>query len=122
MTPGRPGESAPYQYESGALETPERVENADERSSALTALRDVNLTLHKGEVLGLVGDNGAGKSKSSAAFHRPDTGRVYVDGAEVVLRSVDHARSIGIDTVYQDLVAEYRTGRAPRNSGRPAST
>jgi ABC-type sugar transport system ATPase subunit len=83
-----------------------RVENIAKRFGALTALRDVNLTLHKGEVLGLIGDNGAGKStliKILCGFHRPDTGRVYVDGAEVVLRSVDHARSIGIDTVYQDL-------------------
>jgi simple sugar transport system ATP-binding protein len=88
--------------------TPEvlRVENIAKRFGALTALRDVNLTLHKGEVLGLIGDNGAGKStliKILCGFHRPDAGRVFVDGEEVVLRSVDHARSIGIDTVYQDL-------------------
>ena len=36
-------------------------------------------------------------------FHRPDTGRIVVDGEEVSLRSVSHARSLGIDTVYQDL-------------------
>jgi len=33
----------------------------------------------------------------------PDSGRILVDGDELVLRSVDHARSVGIDTVYQDL-------------------
>jgi len=88
--------------------TPEvlRVEHIAKKFGALTALRDVNLHLRKGEVLGLIGDNGAGKStliKIICGFHRPDSGSIYVDGQEVVLRSVDHARSIGIDTVYQDL-------------------
>jgi simple sugar transport system ATP-binding protein len=83
-----------------------RVEHVAKRFGALTALRDVNLHLNKGEVLGLIGDNGAGKStliKIMCGFHRPDSGQIYVDGQPVALRSVDHARSIGIDTVYQDL-------------------
>jgi simple sugar transport system ATP-binding protein len=83
-----------------------RVEHIAKKFGALTALRDVNLRLSRGEVLGLIGDNGAGKStliKVICGFHQPDSGRIFVDGEEVVLRSVDHARSIGIDTVYQDL-------------------
>ena len=67
---------------------------------------DVNLRLARGEVLGLIGDNGAGKStliKIICGFHQPDAGRILVDGEEVVLQSVDHARTLGIDTVYQDL-------------------
>ncbi|MGI5451654.1 ATP-binding cassette domain-containing protein [Streptomyces sp. CA-249302] len=73
---------------------------------AVTALRDVNLHLGRGEVLALVGDNGAGKStllKILCGFHRPDTGRILLNGEEVTLKSVDHARSLGIDAVYQDL-------------------
>jgi simple sugar transport system ATP-binding protein len=83
-----------------------RVEHVAKRFGALTALRDVSLRLGKGEVLGLIGDNGAGKStliKIICGYHRPDSGRLFVDGQEVVLRSVDHARSLGIDTVYQGL-------------------
>jgi simple sugar transport system ATP-binding protein len=83
-----------------------RVEHIAKKFGALTALRDVNLRLGRGEVLGLIGDNGAGKStliKVICGFHQPDSGRIIVDGEEVTLRSVDHARSIGIDTVYQDL-------------------
>jgi ABC-type sugar transport system ATPase subunit len=83
-----------------------RVEGVAKRFGALTALREVNLHVDRGEVLGLLGDNGAGKStliKVLCGFHQPDAGRVFVDGTEVVLRSVDHARSLGIDTVYQDL-------------------
>src|SRR6185503_21390922 len=83
-----------------------RVEHVAKRFGALTALSDVNLRLGKGEVLGLIGDNGAGKStliKIICGFHRPDSGHLYVNGEPVTLRSVDRARSIGIDTVYQDL-------------------
>jgi simple sugar transport system ATP-binding protein len=83
-----------------------RVEHVAKKFGALTALRDVNLRLAKGEVLGLIGDNGAGKStliKILCGFHQPDAGRILVGGEEIVLRSVDHARSVGIDTVYQDL-------------------
>lgn len=83
-----------------------RVENVAKRFGALTALRNVNLRVNYGEVLGLLGDNGAGKStlvKVICGFHQPDAGRIIVDGAEVSLKSVDHARSLGIDCVYQDL-------------------
>ena len=41
--------------------------------------------------------------KILTGFQRPDPGRILVDGKEVRLRSVSHARSLGIDTVYQDL-------------------
>jgi simple sugar transport system ATP-binding protein len=83
-----------------------RVEHVAKRFGALTALRDVSMHLAKGEVLGLIGDNGAGKStlmKIICGFHQPDAGQIFLNGDEVSLRSVDHARSLGIDTVYQDL-------------------
>lgn len=83
-----------------------RAENLSKRFGSVTALRDVSLHLRKGEVLGLIGDNGAGKStliKIITGFHRPDTGRLLLDGEEVELRSVSQAQSLGIQTVYQDL-------------------
>jgi simple sugar transport system ATP-binding protein len=83
-----------------------RVEHVAKRFGPVTALRDVNLHLRKGEVLGLLGDNGAGKStliKIISGFQKPDGGRLIVRGEETDLRSVDHARSLGIDCVYQDL-------------------
>jgi simple sugar transport system ATP-binding protein len=83
-----------------------RVEGLAKSFGAVTALVDVSMHLKHGECLGLIGDNGAGKStliKILSGFHRPDTGRVFVNGDEVGIRSVDHARSLGIDTVYQDL-------------------
>jgi len=83
-----------------------QVEHVAKRFGAVVALRDVSLRLKQGEVLALVGDNGAGKStliKILTGFQQPDQGRILVDGNEVRLRSVSHARSLGIDTVYQDL-------------------
>jgi simple sugar transport system ATP-binding protein len=83
-----------------------RVENVAKRFGPVTALHDVNLHLGKGEVLGLLGDNGAGKStliKIISGFQKPDEGKLFVRGEETELRSVDHARSLGIDCVYQDL-------------------
>ena len=83
-----------------------RAEHVVKRFGALIALRDVSIHLEKGEVLGLIGDNGAGKStliKILNGFQQPDAGRLYLDGREVRLKSVSHARSLGIDIVYQDL-------------------
>ena len=83
-----------------------QVEHIVKSFGAVKALRDINMHLRKGEVLGLVGDNGAGKStliKILTGFVQPDDGKIFVNGQEVKLRSVTHARSLGIETVYQDL-------------------
>ena len=83
-----------------------QVENVAKRFGPVTALREINLHLGQGEVLGLLGDNGAGKStliKIISGFQKPDEGRLLLRGEEVELKSVDHARSLGIDCVYQDL-------------------
>jgi simple sugar transport system ATP-binding protein len=83
-----------------------RVEHVAKRFGPVVALRDVSLHLRKGEVLGLLGDNGAGKStlmKIICGFEKPDSGHMSLRGEPYEPRSVDHSRSLGIDTVYQDL-------------------
>jgi simple sugar transport system ATP-binding protein len=83
-----------------------RTEYISKSFGRVTALRDASIQLAKGEVLGLLGDNGAGKStlmKIFTGFHQPDSGRLYFQGKQVELRSVSHARSLGIEAVYQDL-------------------
>jgi simple sugar transport system ATP-binding protein len=83
-----------------------RAEHIAKQYGPVTALRDVSIRLEKGEVLGLIGDNGAGKStliKILTGFLQPSAGQIFIDGQEVHLRSVIHARSLGIETVYQDL-------------------
>jgi len=72
----------------------------------ITALSDVSLNLGRGEVLGILGDNGAGKStlmKILTGYQPQTSGTLTINGVETALKSVDHARSLGIECVYQDL-------------------
>jgi simple sugar transport system ATP-binding protein len=83
-----------------------RVEHIAKRFGPVVALRDINLHVRKGEVLGLLGDNGAGKStlmKIICGFQRPDEGQMFLRGEPYEPHSVDQARKLGIDAVYQDL-------------------
>jgi ABC-type sugar transport system ATPase subunit len=83
-----------------------RCEHIAKHYGPVVALKDTSIHLRKGEILGLLGDNGAGKStliKILTGFIQPSAGQIFVDGQEVRLRSVTHARSLGIETVYQDL-------------------
>jgi simple sugar transport system ATP-binding protein len=83
-----------------------RAEHIEKSYGRIAALKGVNLRLNHGEVLGLLGDNGAGKStlmKILTGYIRPTAGQLYFDGAPVNLRSVAHARALGIEAVYQDL-------------------
>jgi simple sugar transport system ATP-binding protein len=83
-----------------------RVEGVSKSFGPVSALTDVNLHVRKGEVLGLIGDNGAGKStliKILTGYHQPDSGKLLFEGEPVALKSVVHARSLGIETVFQDL-------------------
>jgi simple sugar transport system ATP-binding protein len=68
-------------------------------------LTDVSFKLSAGEVLGLVGDNGAGKStviKIITGVHQPDRGQILFRGEEVHGLTVDRARALGVETVYQE--------------------
>ncbi|WP_279579380.1 ATP-binding cassette domain-containing protein [Fodinicola feengrottensis] len=83
-----------------------RAEHVRKRFGPVTAIQDVNLHVRKGEILGLIGDNGAGKStliKILTGYHQPDGGQLFFEGEPIHLRSVVHARSLGIETVFQDL-------------------
>jgi simple sugar transport system ATP-binding protein len=80
--------------------------NISKSFGAVSALRDVSLQVGKGEVLGLIGDNAAGKStliKILTGFQQPTRGQIFLDGKLVTLSSVAEARAHGIETVFQDL-------------------
>jgi len=64
------------------------------------------LSIRAGEVVGLIGDNAAGKStlmKILSGAYRADSGTVHVNGNKHSIRSVQDARELGIEMVYQDL-------------------
>lgn len=72
----------------------------------VVALDDADFELARGEILAVVGDNGAGKSsliKALTGAVIPDSGSVYLDGEEVRFRNPLAARLAGIETVYQEL-------------------
>jgi ABC-type sugar transport system ATPase subunit len=83
-----------------------RAEKVVKTFGKVTALAGVSLAVGWGETLGILGDNGAGKStliKILTGYHQPDLGQVFFDGRPVELASVDEARALGIECVYQDL-------------------
>jgi fructose transport system ATP-binding protein len=72
----------------------------------VTAIDGADFDLYPGEILAVIGDNGAGKSsliKVLSGATIPDSGTVSLDGEEVRFKSPLEARRAGIETVYQDL-------------------
>ncbi len=76
------------------------------RFGGVHAVEDVTLELHAGEVVGLVGHNGAGKStlmRTLSGADPLDSGEIRIDGRPVRIRDPRDARTLGIETLYQDL-------------------
>ena len=82
------------------------VDGVSKRFGQVEALRDVDFTVKRGEVLALLGDNGAGKStmiKILSGVHRPDRGEIRWEGETVRFKNPREAFQVGIATLYQDL-------------------
>ena len=76
------------------------------RYGNVTAIDGADFELYPGEILAVIGDNGAGKSsliKALAGAVIPDQGEIRLDGEKVNFKSPLEARKAGIETVYQDL-------------------
>jgi fructose transport system ATP-binding protein len=76
------------------------------RYGKVTAIDGADFDLRSGEILAVIGDNGAGKSsliKALSGALIPDEGEILLDGQPVSFRSPMDARQSGIETVYQDL-------------------
>lgn len=82
------------------------MRNIKKNFAAVQALRGVDLVLNHGEVLGLVGDNAAGKStlmKVLSGAYIPEEGEILIEGGKAHFTDPMHARRLGIEMVYQDL-------------------
>jgi simple sugar transport system ATP-binding protein len=82
------------------------MRNIKKSFAAVRALRGVDLVLHDNEVLGLVGDNAAGKStlmKILSGAYIPDEGEIFIKGDKAHISDPLQARQLGIEMVYQDL-------------------
>jgi energy-coupling factor transporter ATP-binding protein EcfA2 len=83
------------------------LKNVGKAYGNITALKDISLRVHAGEVTGILGDNGAGKStliKVLTGVLPPTSGRIFVRDRELNLAdySVRMAPDLSIETVYQD--------------------
>ncbi|WP_034218346.1 ATP-binding cassette domain-containing protein, partial [Actinoplanes subtropicus] len=74
------------------------------RYGRVVAIDGSDLELYPGEILAVIGDNGAGKSsliKALSGALIPDEGQIFLDGKQVHFRTPMDARAAGIETVYQ---------------------
>lgn len=76
------------------------------RFGSVVALENIDIALYPGEIVGIIGDNGSGKStfvKIASGVYQQDRGSLFIEGKSVKLRSAAQARRAGIETVHQDL-------------------
>ena len=103
------------------------VRNLVKRFGGLTAVNRVSLDVYPGEVVGLVGDNAAGKStliKCISGVYEADEGEIFFRGKRIHFARPIDARGAGIETIYQDLAlagnlgvsANIFLGRKPREN------
>jgi len=103
-----------------------RCEKLNKWYGGIHALIDVSVDIKKGESVGLVGDNGAGKStfiKILSGVHKQDSGSFYFDGKLTHIKNAKDSMKLGIETIYQDsalaptlsIARNLFVGREPTN-------
>ena len=103
-----------------------RCEKMNKWYGGIHALKDVSVDIKKGESVGLVGDNGAGKStfiKILSGVHKQDSGSFYFDGKLTHIKNAKDSMRLGIETIYQDsalaptlsIARNLFVGREPTN-------
>lgn len=105
-----------------------QLANVSKSFGPVNVIKDVSLSVRRGQVQALLGENGAGKStliKMIAGVHAPDSGKILIDGTEVTIASTNDSEAHGIATIHQELnlvptlsVAEnIMLGRTPKRFG-----
>jgi len=86
-------------------ETVLEVKGLSKHFGGIKAVDELDLKLHKKEIIAIVGDNGAGKStliKMISGVYKKDKGEIYINGEKADIQNTIDARNYGIETVYQD--------------------
>ena len=81
-----------------------KMKNITKTFGTVVANKDVCIELRRGEILALLGENGSGKTtlmNMLSGIYYPDSGTIYVDGQEVVIRSPKDAFDLGIGMIHQ---------------------
>ena len=81
-----------------------KMENITKRFGSVVANDAINLELHEGEILSLLGENGSGKTplmNMLSGIYYPDEGQIFVDGKEVEIRSPKDAFDLHIGMIHQ---------------------
>lgn len=81
------------------------LHNVTKRFGTLTALNDLSFHIGEGEVVGLLGDNGAGKSTTVnliSGIHKPTSGHLSVDGKQTLFTCRTDSAEAGVETIYQN--------------------
>lgn len=123
-----PGKSAGSGHATSESRPVMRATGLMKRYGNVVAIRESDFDIRAGEVLAVVGDNGAGKSsliKALSGALVPDAGAIELDGRPVSFRTPREAREAGIETVYQtlamapqmDIAANLYLGRPLRRTG-----
>jgi simple sugar transport system ATP-binding protein len=83
-----------------------QLKNVSKTFGEVAALRGINFEVGNNEIVGLLGDNGAGKStmvKIITGYHQPDPGgELHLKGRRLERLTVAQARALGIEVVYQE--------------------
>jgi ABC-type sugar transport system ATPase subunit len=92
------------------------IRGLEKEFSRTKVLKGINLSFHRGEVHGLLGENGAGKStviKILTGVYAPSAGQILIDGAPVKIASPLDAHRLGLGAVYQDaeLIGAFTVGQ-----------
>jgi simple sugar transport system ATP-binding protein len=101
------GSAKPYMADAPAGQYALRMVNIEKYFGLVCALKNINLEVGRNEIVGLIGDNGAGKStmvKILTGVFPPTSGELYVAGEKVNINTynVKRAHAHGVETVYQD--------------------
>jgi len=80
------------------------MRNIGKRFGSVVANENVNLDVYRGEILALLGENGSGKTtlmNMLSGIYFPDSGQIFIDGKEVIIRSPKDAFDLGIGMIHQ---------------------